>query len=50
MLRQELILRTKLVPPQAPRHTLARPRLQELLAQALDYRLTIVQAGTGYGK
>ncbi|MGB8648699.1 MAG: tetratricopeptide repeat protein [Anaerolineae bacterium] len=50
MLRQELILRTKLAPPRTPRHTLLRPRVQALLAQALDYRLTVVQAGTGYGK
>lgn len=44
------VLRTKLVPPQIPRHTLVRPRVNELLRGALDYRLTLVQASTGYGK
>jgi hypothetical protein len=28
----------------------ARPRLSERLLQARDYRLTLLQAGTGYGK
>jgi LuxR family transcriptional regulator, maltose regulon positive regulatory protein len=45
------ILRTKIIPP-PPRnvHILSRPRLNEALQQALDYRLTIMQAGAGYGK
>lgn len=30
--------------------TLARPRVNEVLKQALDYRLTILQAEAGYGK
>ncbi len=29
---------------------LSRPRVNHLLAKALDYRLTILQAGPGYGK
>lgn len=45
-----LIVRTKLTPPHLPRHTLARPRLTDLLLEAAHRRLTIVQAGTGYGK
>lgn len=44
------ILHTKLYPPRLPRATLARPRVEALLRDALDYRLTIVQASTGYGK
>jgi LuxR family maltose regulon positive regulatory protein len=44
------ILRTKLSPPRPPRNTLARPRVDALLRQALDHRVTIVQAATGYGK
>ncbi len=44
------LLRTKIIPP--PRHarTLPRPRVSQALLQALDYRLTILQAGAGYGK
>ncbi|MBM4465994.1 MAG: hypothetical protein FJ014_10665, partial [Chloroflexi bacterium] len=50
MLHEEAILRTKLHPPRPPRHTLVRPRVDALLRQAFDHRLTIVQASTGYGK
>ncbi len=44
------LLRTKIIPP--PRHarTLPRPRVSQALKQSLDYRLTILQAGAGYGK
>ncbi len=44
------LLRTKITPP--PRHarTLPRPRVSRALRQSLDYRLTILQAGAGYGK
>ena len=44
------ILRTKIIPP--PRHsrTLPRPRVSAALREALEYRLTILQAGAGYGK
>jgi len=44
------LLRTKIIPP--PRHarTLPRPRVSQALKQALDYRLTLLQAGAGYGK
>ncbi|MBI5031798.1 MAG: transcriptional regulator [Chloroflexi bacterium] len=37
-------------PPRLPRTTLVRPRVNALLREALDYRVTIVQASTGYGK
>ncbi len=50
MLRDDLILRTRLVPPRLHRLTLARPALLARLADALDARCTIVHAGTGYGK
>jgi len=50
MLRHDLLLRTRLIPPRPIRNLLARPQLRARLRQALDYRLTIVQAGTGYGK
>lgn len=44
------ILATKLIPPRPPRHALARPRLDALLRESLEHRVTIVQASTGYGK
>ncbi len=50
MSRQDAILYTKLNPPKPPRSTLVRPRVDALLRQSLDYRVTIVQASTGYGK
>lgn len=50
MAHEKIVLQTKLNPPRLPRTTLARPRLTTLLRDALDYRVTIVQASTGYGK
>lgn len=47
---KQLIIRTKLIPPLAHHRILERPRLLQKLREALDYRLTIVLAGTGYGK
>ncbi len=44
------ILRTKIIPPPRNARTLARPRVNQILKQALDYRLTILQAEAGYGK
>ena len=44
------VLRTKLIPPPRNARTLARPRVSRLLKQALDFRLTILQAEAGYGK
>ena len=44
------ILRTKIIPPLRRARTLTRPRVSLILRQALDYRLTILQAGAGYGK
>jgi len=45
-----MVIRSKLVPPRLQRYTLARPRLMTRLQAAGDYRLTLIQAGTGYGK
>jgi DNA-binding SARP family transcriptional activator len=50
MLRDDLLLRTRLTPPRSYRRVLARPGLLARLVEAADYRLTVVQAGTGYGK
>ena len=44
------VLHTKLIPPRLQQRTLVRPRVDELLREALDHRVTIVQASTGYGK
>ncbi len=44
------LIRTKIIPPPRRARTLARPRVVQQLAQALDYRLTVLQAGAGYGK
>lgn len=43
-------LRTKIIPPPRRARTLVRPRVSQTLKQAFDYRLTILQAGAGYGK
>ncbi|MBK9711455.1 MAG: tetratricopeptide repeat protein [Kouleothrix sp.] len=50
MRREDLVLSTKLSPPRLRQRLLARPALAARLREALDYRLTVVQAGTGYGK
>ena len=44
------VLRTKIIPPLRNARTLTRPRVNQILTQAFDYRLTILQAGAGYGK
>jgi DNA-binding SARP family transcriptional activator len=44
------VLRTKLIPPPRNARTLTRPRVRRVLKQALEYRLTILQAEAGYGK
>lgn len=45
-----LLLHTKLAPPRLPPRVLDRPALTRQLREALEHRLTLVQAGTGYGK
>ncbi len=50
MLRDDLLLRARLTPPRPARRTLPRPALTARLREAFDYRLTLLQAGTGYGK
>ncbi len=47
---QTQVLGAKVSAPRPPRYVLTRPRIDVLLQQALHYRLTLVQAGTGYGK
>ena len=44
------ILRTKIIPPPRNSRTLPRSRVSAALREAFEYRLTILQAGAGYGK
>ena len=44
------ILHTKITPPPRNARTLPRSRITGVLRQALDYRLSILQAEAGYGK
>ena len=50
MQQTDTIIRTKLAPPRTSKYTQPRPRLTRRLSSAQEYRLTIVQAGPGYGK
>ncbi len=47
---ERVLLRVKLLPPRLTKRVLVRPRLIQQLLEALNYRLTILQAGAGYGK
>lgn len=44
------VVRTKVMPPPRRARTLLRPRVSQQLKQAMEYRLTLLQAGAGYGK
>ena len=44
------IVHTKIKPPSPGARTLPRPRVDLSLREALHYRLTLLQAGAGYGK
>ncbi|HEY0735181.1 MAG TPA: BTAD domain-containing putative transcriptional regulator [Herpetosiphonaceae bacterium] len=46
----ELLVQTRLIPPRPRRQWLSRPRLSALLERMIDVPLTLVIAGTGYGK
>jgi LuxR family maltose regulon positive regulatory protein len=50
MALRDLVIRSQLIPPRQRRGVLRRPRLEARLAAVHDYPLTVVQAGTGYGK
>ena len=45
-----MIIKSKLIPPQSQKAVLHRERLQERLITAITYPLTLVHAGTGFGK
>jgi len=50
MVLKDLVIQSQLMPPRQRKEVLRRPRLDARLAAVVDYPLTIVQAGTGYGK
>lgn len=51
MAREEtVLLQAKIAPPRPHRYRLVRPEVTARLREAFDYRVTIVQAGAGYGK
>jgi LuxR family transcriptional regulator, maltose regulon positive regulatory protein len=50
MFGDDIVVETRLSPPRLPRHWLRRLRLDQLLAGAAEYPLTIVSASAGYGK
>ena len=50
MIRPITVVTTKIIPPRTGMRTLDRPRVTELLVDALNYRLTLIQAGAGFGK
>ena len=50
MALRDLVIQSQLIPPRHRRGVLHRPRLKTRLEAILDYPLTLVQAGTGYGK
>src|SRR5690606_38293011 len=50
MNRHESVVRTKITPPRTGPRTLVRERVTAILADALNHRLTLVQAGAGFGK
>ena len=50
MLSRNSVVLTKLTPPRLTRRILHRSRVSQRLLGALEFRLTIVQAGAGYGK
>lgn len=43
-------MRARLAPPRVTRRILRRPALEAELRECADYRLTIIRAGTGFGK
>ncbi len=45
-----MVIRSKLIPPQPQRAIFQRPRLHEKLTESFDHPLTVIHAGTGFGK
>ena len=49
MSRLDTVVRTKITPPRMGARTLERARVSRLLSETLAHRLTLVQAGAGFG-
>ncbi len=47
---ETVLLQAKVAPPRPHRYRLVRPAVTMRLREAYDYRVTLVQAGAGYGK
>src|SRR3712207_3495956 len=47
---EDLIVRTRLLPPTLPRRWLRRSRIDDLLAEVAEHAVTVVYASAGYGK
>jgi LuxR family maltose regulon positive regulatory protein len=47
---KDSVIQSQLIPPHQQKGVLRRLRLETRLAAVLDYPVTLVQAGTGYGK
>ncbi len=50
MQQKSLVVQTKLTPLRPSQRVLHRPRLTQRILEALSHRLTVLQAGAGYGK
>jgi ATP/maltotriose-dependent transcriptional regulator MalT len=50
MALSDLVIQSQLIAPRQRKGVLRRPRLDATLSQVVEYPLTLVQAGTGYGK
>ena len=50
MNEETVLLQAKVAPPRPHRYRLVRPAVTARLREAFDYRVTLVQAGAGYGK
>lgn len=50
MSRPVTVLRTRITPPRMGARMIERPRLTRQLDESLNYRLTLIQAGAGFGK
>ncbi len=50
MTLKDLVIQSQLIPPRQQRGVLHRPQVEDRLARVVDVPLTVVQAGTGYGK
>ncbi len=50
MFGDDIVVRARLMPPRLPRRSLRRPRLDQLIANAAEYPVTVIHSSAGYGK